>query len=133
MEHEINLLKSEIPAWQTLLNTEGMWLFLGTLGCWSVQPTWLRYIAFMLTLVFFFWRTWGKRKDKKTFDNRISDLEKNILCSSQLEGVELDIVGKAHLYDLHELKEMLSFVSLIKYGAVYLACTLFWFASVCYS
>ena len=35
------------------LNKQGVWLFLGTIGCMGLEPTWLKIIALFITFIIF--------------------------------------------------------------------------------
>lgn len=121
MENEITALRAEIVLWHDVLNKEGIWLFLGTLGSWSVTHGWLRNTAFLITIALFLWRAFGQRKDKKSFVVRLDDLENNIKNKK-----ELDISDKAILYDISELRKLFELKHLLRYGAVYFVCMAFW-------
>lgn len=125
MENEIVALKTEILLWQDVLNKEGIWLFLGTLGSWSVEHGWLRTVAFITTLLLFFWRAAGQRKDQKSFVKRLDELEMDIKKKPDLE-----IADKAHLYDISELRKLLGLKHALRYGVVYFVCMAFWGISI---
>ncbi|ACH64273.1 conserved hypothetical protein [Aliivibrio fischeri MJ11] len=36
------------------LNKQGVWLFLATIGCMGLEPTWLKIMALFVTLIIFF-------------------------------------------------------------------------------
>jgi len=125
MDNEIAALRTEILLWQDVLNKEGVWLFLGTLGSWSVAPGWLRTTAFAITIFLFMWRANGQRNDKTSYVKRLNQLENTIKSK---EG--LDISDKALLFDIGELRKLFEFKHLLKYGAVYLVCVAFWGISI---
>lgn len=125
METEIVSLKTEILLWQEVLNKEGIWLFLGTLGSWSVEHGWVRTVAFITTLLLFFWRVIGQRKDKTSFVKRLYELEMGIK-----KKPELEIADKAYLYEISELRKLFGLKHALRYGAVYFVCTAFWGISI---
>jgi hypothetical protein len=125
MESEIEKLRQDILMWQDILNKEGVWLFLGTLGSWSVEKDYfLRLVALGLTLSFFFVRAHKQRKNTEAFDKRIAKLEGEIKKCPELGKDE-----KAQLYDLNELKKLFEFRRLFSRSPIYFACTAFWLVS----
>jgi hypothetical protein len=128
MKDEIKKIEIDIMAWRNTLDHEGIWLFLTTLGCWSVPEGWLRYVAFTIAMVLFFWRISGARNDRRPFDKRISELE------TQVKGSLGDSdQGKALLYDLIQLRKThLSLASFRRSGLVYFMCSVFWILSIVY-
>ena len=51
IEEELFALRQYINEYRTALNTEGIWLFLATLGCWSVTNIFLPFGAFALAVL----------------------------------------------------------------------------------
>ncbi len=50
----IDELRIQITSRYSTLNLEAIWLFVATLGCWSVNQPIVQIIALILVLVFFF-------------------------------------------------------------------------------
>ncbi len=126
MKDEINKIEADIVTWRSALDREGVWLFLTTLGCWSVPEGWLRYMAFTIAIFLFFWRISDARRDSRPFSKRITELESQIKVSHGDSNQ-----GKALLDDLIQLREnYLSLASFKRSGFVYLICTIFWHLSI---
>ncbi|ELL9332458.1 hypothetical protein RX455_004262 [Vibrio fluvialis] len=63
------------------LNTQGIWLFLATLGCWSVPEGGLRIVAFLITFLIFLnnlFVVWEIEKQHVTFKAGFSNIERKI-------------------------------------------------------
>lgn len=53
IKDKLSNLESHINSYRDSLNAEGVWLFLATLGCWSVNGFWYQIIALMITFFCF--------------------------------------------------------------------------------
>ncbi len=125
MKDEINKIEADIIAWRNTLDLAGVWLFLATLGCWSVPTGWLRFVALVTAIFLFFWRLSGVREDSRPFDKRIGELELRI----EVDFGDSD-QGKSLQHELIQMrKSHLSLASFKKSGFVYFICTMFWFIS----
>ncbi|ELB2152626.1 hypothetical protein QNS29_004828 [Vibrio parahaemolyticus] len=63
------------------LNTQGIWLFLATLGCWGVPEGWLRVTAFSITFFIFFnnlFMVWKEEKEHVTFKMGFAKVERKV-------------------------------------------------------
>lgn len=92
-EYEIH-----IDEFRTSVNTEGVWLFLATLGCWSVEQGFAQFYAIVITFIMFTYRIHAKLKDNRPFSKIEKDIEEWI--NSNLDGD----TQKARLYDISEIK-----------------------------
>lgn len=118
--------EKEIDEYREALNTEGVWLFLSTLGCWSVTDELLQLFAFAITCILFLNRIWLKLNDRRLFIIRVREIEKQIksqLQSSRLQKEQLD-----HLAEIKK-KKLTSFAH-IKSVPIYLICYLFLMLSI---
>jgi hypothetical protein len=76
---------SYIDDYRQNLNKQGIWLFLATLGIWSVQPSYLQQVAMFITFTIFAsklfkeWKEEGRhftfKAAAKLVENKINDLE----------------------------------------------------------
>ncbi|WP_254868989.1 hypothetical protein [Vibrio hepatarius] len=60
-------LKSQISSRYNILNLEAIWLFVATLGCWSVDQKYVQMLAILLVLVFFSAKVAKDQKYDTTF------------------------------------------------------------------
>jgi hypothetical protein len=121
-------LRQYINEYRTALNTEGIWLFLATFGCWSVTNIFLQFGAFALAVILF-----GERMNKRMSETRsFSELFKTIEDRISKNLPEGDS-QKARLYDLAALraKELSKINNLRNIWTFYL-CWLFYGASLLY-
>lgn len=129
VEDELNVLQQNINEYRKALNSEGVWLFLATLGCWSVTNLPLQLASFLLALVVFGDQMAKRYKESRSFSNMVQDLEKRISISLP-EGDS----QKARLYDLAIIKQKeMSTLNSLKNTRVFLLCWLFWGASLVYT
>ena len=94
------------------LNIQGIWLFLATLGCWSVPEGLFRITAFSITILIFINRlfiAWKEEKEHVTFkvafqkvEGKISELESEV--DRNFWSDVLDRKKKHHLSFLRSLK-----------------------------
>jgi len=128
IEIEIEALRSHIHEYRRAINDEGMWLFLATLGCWSVSEEWLQLSAIAVAVLLFSRRLQDRLSDLKSFSKMISTLRDRIAIELEDEDTK-----KARLYEIMQIKHNeLSFISTIKEGAVFLLCWGFLTATLTY-
>jgi hypothetical protein len=53
ISEEIDYVKQSVAEFRANLNTQGVWLFLSTLGCWSVQGKGFQLLAITITFYIF--------------------------------------------------------------------------------
>ncbi|HEY0562247.1 MAG TPA: hypothetical protein VGD04_02890 [Methylophilus sp.] len=126
IEEQILDYKRHIRYYQKSLNDEGIWLFLATLGCWGVPDSQMQKVAFIITIVIFFYRFYLQIEDKRTFKQIANDIEDDVKSSTLLEDIK-----KARLYDLSKIKSKeLSLINTIKTMSIFIVCFFFAFISM---
>ena len=55
IEDDIAAFSKNVTANRKIINGEGTWLFLTTLGCWSVSNSVLQLIAYIVAFSLFFY------------------------------------------------------------------------------
>lgn len=121
----IDNLKTRITNRYNTLNIEAIWLFVATLGCWSVDQPYVQIIAIIIVLVLFASRVSKEHKFGSTFGEDLKKIRIEIE-NSPLEGD----TKKARLYELDEInKNLLSLKSMHKYTPMFLLGYGFWAVS----
>ena len=121
IEEKLEEFKAHIDAYRESLNTEGVWLFLATLGCWSVTNQAMQLLAFLITAALFTHRVYSKLSDKRPLSKIVTELERLI----KMEPLPTD-AQKARLYDLQIIqKDRLAILKQLKATKIFLACYLF--------
>lgn len=129
IEDEMAALQAHIADYRSALNQEGIWLFLSTLGCWSVSQPLLQFLGFALALVLFGQRMLQRLNETRSFSKLIKTIETRI---SELtpEGDS----RKARLYDLATFqKQELSTLKSLRSTGYFLLCWAFYGASFVHS
>ncbi|TPA32212.1 hypothetical protein [Vibrio parahaemolyticus] len=73
-------LRGQITTRYNTLNLEAIWLFVATLGCWSVDQSIIQMTALILVLVFFSSKVSKDKGDvKKARLHELDDIDKNLL------------------------------------------------------
>jgi hypothetical protein len=122
IKDEISTFQRRALKYRQALNDEAVWLFLATLGCWSVTHIGLQAIALLLTWIIFYKRWIAFSKDIKSFDEWVQIIKDRIAQSSLPEDSE-----KARRFELAEFqKDVMSLPSALKDGQVYFLCFLFY-------
>lgn len=67
IKNQINEYENHIDTYWSSLNTEGVWLFLATLGCWSVNHAESQLFAIVIAVILFSYRIIVKISDKRSF------------------------------------------------------------------
>lgn len=121
IEEKLEEFKAHIDSYRDSLNTEGVWLFLATLGCWSVTNQALQLLAFLITGALFAHRVYSKLSDRRPFSRIVAELEGLI----KMESLPTD-TQKARLYDLQIIqKDRLAILKQLKATKIFLACYFF--------
>jgi hypothetical protein len=95
IEEELEALRHHVAHYRNVLNDEGIWLFLATLGCWGVTFGPIRLVAFGLAIAIFGKRMSIRSTETRTFSELAVAIEKKIDALIP-EGD----TRKARLYDL---------------------------------
>jgi hypothetical protein len=120
--------EAHIETYRASLNTEGVWLFLTTLGCWSVTYPKLQLLALLITAFLFGHRIYSKLSDKRSFSKIVKDLEATIF--TELDPGDSQ---KARLYELEKIKSTkLTMFSHLKATPIFFVCYTFLSLSVWY-
>jgi hypothetical protein len=127
VDEELFALRQYINEYRTALNTEGIWLFLATLGCWSVTNIFLQISAFALALILFEERLSKRRSETRSFSERFEAIEDRI--STDLPEGDSQ---KARLYDLAALRAELSMINSLRSVRTFYLCWFFYGASSLY-
>jgi hypothetical protein len=133
IEDKIYALQRDIREYRKNLNTEAIWLFLATLGCWSVTDKWFQIFALMLTIFLFGSRMKNRlietKLDTMPFSERVKTLKARIEQMSSTEDRR-----KEHLSsNLEKLQtNELSKPASVERGGVFLSCWLFYCFSLIY-
>lgn len=115
IESEISYLASHIREYHSSLNQESIWLFLATLGCWSVTNVPIQLAALAVTFLFFTHRTLSGFSDKRSFAEIVKTIQARI--DQQLATSD---EAKARLYDLAQVQsDSLSYKALLRNGWVF--------------
>ncbi|ASG09089.1 hypothetical protein EA004_15655 [Vibrio anguillarum] len=119
-------LRVHISNRYNVLNLEAIWLFVATLGCWSVNQPIIQLMAILLVFVFFSSKIFKDKKYESTFTQHLKEIRADIEASV-LEGD----VEKARLHELDEIeKNLLSIRSIYKSTPMFLLGYGFWALSL---
>lgn len=99
IEKEFDAFRAHIVHYRKVLNDEGVWTFLATLGCLGVTSGPLRMMAFGVTVILFGERFSKRISDRRSFSRLITEIENRID-----ELVPEGDVKKARLFDLAAIK-----------------------------
>lgn len=118
LEHIKNYSK-HIDEFRTQANSQGIWLFISTLGCWSVNIPLIQIIAAFLLFCIF--NSKQEMTDKRSFHKIEKDIENDI--DSNLTGD----TKKARLYDLGLVEEYRkSIIPVLKTSPIFIVCYIFY-------
>jgi len=119
-------LKARVKKYNTNLNESGIWLFLATLGCWSVKGVWLPYIAVGATFIIFTHKLVTGLDGFKTFTSELDSLK------TKVENSDLDDKSKKAIkFDILEFNRLhLSYKRIILHVPAYYLSMIFLMASM---
>ncbi len=134
INEKISEFESLIDAYRATLNTEGVWLFLASLGCWGVNDAIVQLSAIAITFIIFSYRIYSQMSFKGLFSSKVKDLEKMI--SEELEKGDAQDARLLRLYQVRDKK--LSTITHIKSIWIFLICYSFlsitlwhWYKTFC--
>ncbi|MCP6475312.1 hypothetical protein NL470_07250 [Klebsiella pneumoniae] len=120
LEHIKNYSK-HIDEFRNQANSQGIWLFISTLGCWSVNIPLIQIIAAFLLFCIFIFNSKQEMTDKRSFHKIEKDIENDI--DSNLTGD----TKKARLYDLGLVEEYRkSIIPVLKTSPIFIVCYIFY-------
>lgn len=123
---QIHDLELNVHSYWQILNQEAIWLFLATLGVWSVDHDHLQTVAYILTFILFIHRIYLRTREGGFYTTQITEIEANIK-----ELVTDSDAFKARTFDLDKIKQKLKGTKSIKGSYIYVICGMFYVASVC--
>jgi len=116
--------RAHIEQYRRVLNDEGIWLFLSTLGCWGVTQPVFQYLAFTLTVWLFGARVQGRYTERKSFRKLEASLHARIMSETEAADLRtkrllvLEQVSKAYRFGAGPLRASMVFMaSWLFYGA----------------
>lgn len=127
-EDKLDKIKTEVENYNRNLNESGIWLFVATLGCWSVDHFNLRALALVFMFLIFAHRLLSGLDSFKSFASRLKKQE------SEIDNASLDEKTKKSLkYDIIKFeKNNLSNWRIVKKVPAYYLSALFLLASMGY-
>lgn len=99
IEEDMVALKMHMHHYRSALNDRGIWLFLATLGCWSVENAHMQILAFLITFYLFFTQLTESQKDKRTAPLLVAAV-KDRIAKADLD----DKSRNKYLFDLKALE-----------------------------
>lgn len=122
---QIENYSNHIDEFRSQANSQGIWLFISTLGCWSVNMPAIQVIAAILLFCIFIFNSKQEMTDKRTFHKIEKDIEKDI--DSNFTGD----TKKARLYDLGLVEEYRkSIIPVLKISPIFIVCYIFYSISL---
>ncbi len=123
IEDKIKWFDDLIDEHYVSTNDEAVWLFLATLGCWSVNHAPSQFFTLAITLFLFLYRVivkW-KRMEKRTFPEINKDIK--IIIESRIKE---DTTRKKWLEELSKMyNKKTSILYSFKHLAIFILCYLF--------
>ncbi|CHQ57109.1 hypothetical protein [Salmonella enterica] len=120
LEHIKNYSK-HIDEFRSQANPQGIWLFISTLGCWSVNIPLIQVIAAILLFCIFIFNSKQDMTEKRAFHKIEEDIAKDI--DSNLIGDS----RKARLYDLGLVEKYRKAIKpVLKTSPIFIVCYIFY-------
>ncbi|WDB75041.1 hypothetical protein PS034_03890 [Escherichia albertii] len=95
LKHIENYSK-HIDEFRSQVNSQGIWLFISTLGCWSINIPLIQLIAAILLFCIFIFNSKQDMTEKRAFHKIEEDIAKDI---------DSNLTGDSRLYDLGLVEE----------------------------
>lgn len=121
-------LSSKISNHHNVLNLEAIWLFVATLGCWSVSQPYIQMLALILVFITFAFKVSKDRKYESS-SSKIMNKIRDDLAESTLESD----TKKARLHELDIVdKNLLGLKTIYKSTPIFLVGYGFWIVCLFY-
>lgn len=122
-------IKDYINGHYTNLDVHALWLFVATLGSWSIDNPYIQLLSMVIIFFLFFSLVFDNHKDLRPFKEVLTELEQEIKDSPLTGDAE-----KARYHEISEIKrQLLGFKSVIYLTPKFLVCYSFWGLSLlCY-
>lgn len=132
---KIDTLYVSMVNYHAKLNSESVWLFLATLGCYSVHPSLLRGVALLVVLSLFISKAERFRKEEIPFGKRLYSYERYIFYIDFLieDNLSEDNAAREEcIKELEKCKKQISYKTIFFSGkyTTFAMCFLFWAATV---
>jgi hypothetical protein len=130
VDQECSALSRSIDRQRRAIETEGIWLFLAVLGCWSVFPEGLRLAALWSALILFARRYEARRPGARSFEEEFEGSRQRLRAvplapDVREEGLQrLDQLQRSRLSGMRPLTESTSFAIAWAWWGVTLVSTL---------
>lgn len=128
LKKEIEKLEADFSSWVSTLNNKSIWLFVATLGIWSVDYKLLQYLALVIIPVMFFWMALQEHKNLVPFKKRLKSIEQRVESQLELDSDE----QKARKYDLIKFRGDISLGSVLKKAFIYWIAIIYYTATFIY-
>lgn len=129
LEASLAALREHVKSYRTALADEGVWLFLATLGCWSVGNNVLQFCAFGLAGVMFAERVATRVREKRSSSELARAVELRIATAAGLPEER-----SQRLNELLELRRReLNALTAFRHGKTFLLAWLFYGSSFVHS
>lgn len=94
ISNSIDILRDNINDHYKRLDSEAIWFFLATLGCWSVSVYWIQLLAMVIVFYFLFTQVFREHEYNRSFGQRVDALRSKIENSGFEETEKDRLVGK---------------------------------------
>ena len=129
IEEELAALQVHVAEYRKALNDEAVWLFLATLGCWSVTNGLFQFASLGLAVMLFGKRMTDRFIDNRSFTKLVKTIEQRIA-----QVVPIEDSRKARLFDLAAFqKNEMSVLQSLKGAWAFLLCWLFFGTTLLYT
>ncbi|HEY8160370.1 MAG TPA: hypothetical protein VIF10_16885 [Methylobacter sp.] len=121
-------LETRVKKYNENLNNSGVWLFLATLGCWSVDPPYIKIMAVVFTFTIFSHQLITRLDSFKLFSTDVTKIKEAIEKSSLLKDLK-----QSRLFELQGLeKKWFSYSRFLKHIPAYYLSGIFLVTSMFY-
>ena len=101
IEDDMSALRKHIEKYYDALRDEGVWIFLATLGYWSVNQKYLAFVAYVFIFSLFAMRFMRRVDTRKSFSKRLKDIKERIDKDSSLSKPDI-VMYRQGLKALHK-------------------------------
>lgn len=127
-QEKINNLEVYVLEHYENLNLHAIWLFVASLGAWSISIPHIKIAAIAIIFYLFFTKVFENRSDKRPFKKMFSELREEVESSSLVGDAR-----KARFYEINEIeRQLLSLKGTIVLAPKFLICYSFWCVSFYY-
>ncbi|MBE4205870.1 hypothetical protein HYO03_22645 [Vibrio parahaemolyticus] len=125
---KISQFEDEIVEHYSRLNSESVWFFVATIGCWSIDKLIPLFFAMLLIVIYFTFRIFDGVNWRQSFKSQLKNLREQIDKAQLAVEEKKELIGSLTIIQ----EEYLGLLHVLKHNAKFVLAWIFYGISVYY-